>query len=489
MGLSKKFYGGFGILLFLMVGILVFNIILFVKAKDKARLVHEEFAKFAILAKDMQINVIQVQQWLTDISATRAAKGFDDGFDEAAANAKEFNERLAQFTTMFKLEKDSGALREAELLKTNFDLFYSVGREMANTYISKGSAAGNIFMEKFDPFAAQMTESIQKLVVTQVDELNNALKGISNSSRQAFILNIIIGISTVVVGIVMAFFITRSTTKPINRIIFGLKTGSHQLESAAGQVSDSSQQMAECSSEQAASIEETSSSLEQISVLTKQNADNTSSANSMVNEICDSANQSREAMENMSNVIQKIKTSSDQTAKILKTIDEIAFQTNLLALNAAVEAARAGEAGKGFAVVAEEVRNLAQRSAEAAKNTGRLIEESQNNSNDGVKTSTEVASVLSKVVEGIGNITTLIRQITASSEEQSKSVEQINSANGEMDKAIQNTAANAEETAAASEEVSAQAKELNSIVNQLASLISGNNTDNFDNMTNELMLY
>ncbi len=485
MGLSKKFYGGFGILLFLMTGILVFNIILFEKANDNAKFVHEESAKFAILAKDMQVNVIQVQQWLTDISATRGAEGFDDGFDEAEANAKEFNKRLDQFLTMFKRENDTVALRESEALRKKFDEFYSVGKEMANVYISQGPTAGNIFMEKFDPFAAQMMKSIQNLVVTQVSELNEALEGISNSSQWAFILNIIIGISTVVIGMIIAFFITRSTTKPINKIISGLETGADQLETAGGQVADSSHQMAEGATEQAASIEETSAVLQQISASTKQNADNTRDANSMVNEICVSANQSKEAMEKMGNVIQKIKSSSDETAKILKSIDEIAFQTNLLALNAAVEAARAGEAGKGFAVVAEEVRNLAQRSAEAARSTGKLIEESQNNSNEGVNTSTEVADVLSKVVEGIENVTTLINGVTSASEEQSNGIEQINDATRDMDKAIQGTAANAEQSAAASEELSGQAKELNSIVGQLAALVSGNMSAGLDHASYE----
>jgi methyl-accepting chemotaxis protein len=168
-----------------------------------------------------------------------------------------------------------------------------------------------------------------------------------------------------------------------------------------------------------------------------------------------------------------IKKSSDQTAKIVKTIDEIAFQTNLLALNAAVEAARAGEAGKGFAVVAEEVRNLAQRSAEAAKNTAALIEESQKNAANGVSVSQEVAEILKKINDVAGKVALLNREVTAASDEQTKGIEQINKAVAEMDKVTQTNAANAEESASASEEMTAQAKELQDMVNQLVSLVEG----------------
>lgn len=280
----------------------------------------------------------------------------------------------------------------------------------------------------------------------------------------------IIGVISIVT---IAILVTRSITKPINKAIKGLSEGATQLESASDEVSSSSQQMAEGASEQAASLEETSSSLEEISSSTRQNAENTNNANVLAGNARDSANKSKDAMKKMSEVIGKIKTSSDETAKILKTIDEIAFQTNLLALNAAVEAARAGEAGKGFAVVAEEVRNLAQRSADAAKNTAALIEESQKNADNGVKTSNEVESILTEVVDGIVKVAQIISEVSAASEEQSKGIAQINMATADMDKATQSTAANAEESAAASEELSAQAKELNSVVEMLAAVIGG----------------
>ena len=182
------------------------------------------------------------------------------------------------------------------------------------------------------------------------------------------------------------------------------------------------------------------------------------------------------AMERMTAEINKIRESSDQTAKTIKTIDEIAFQTNLLALNAAVEAARAGEAGKGFAVVAEEVRNLARRSAEAAKNTADLIEGAQSHSEAGVAVSEEMKKVFAGIQESSGKVGTLVAEIAAASKEQAQGIEQVNTAVSEMDKVVQQNAANAEESASAAEEMSSQAQELNAIVGQLAAMVGGAST-------------
>jgi len=280
-------------------------------------------------------------------------------------------------------------------------------------------------------------------------------------------------IGGIVVGVVMAFLITRSIVKPINRVIAGLTSGAEQVAAASGQVSQSSQQMAEGASEQASSLEETSSSLEELTSMTKQNAENARQASSMSTEVGESAGRGGDAMTRMSEAINKIKTSSDQTAKILKTIDEIAFQTNLLALNAAVEAARAGEAGKGFAVVAEEVRNLAQRSAEAAKNTASLIEDAQKNAENGVSVSEEVASMLKEIIEGVGNVTRLVGEVSSASDQQAQGIDQINTAVAQMDKVTQSNAANAEESASASEELSAQAVELTEMVGALVQIVEG----------------
>ncbi|MBI3658735.1 MAG: HAMP domain-containing protein [Acidobacteria bacterium] len=241
--------------------------------------------------------------------------------------------------------------------------------------------------------------------------------------------------------------------------------GAEQVTSAAGQISAGSQALAQGASEQASSIEEVSSSLQEMSSMTKQNSGNAQEARSLSDSARNSACRGVESMKRLSEAIAKIKTSSDATAKIVKTIDEIAFQTNLLALNAAVEAARAGDAGKGFAVVAEEVRNLAMRSATAAKNTANLIEESVKNAEGGVNISHEVLQNLEEINGKINKVGEMTAEIAAASDQQRQGVDQINTAIDQMNQVTQQTAANAEEAASAGEELSSQAEEMRGMVN------------------------
>ncbi len=295
---------------------------------------------------------------------------------------------------------------------------------------------------------------------------------VSDASRMSLI-SLVVGLIAIGLGIAAALLIRTSIMKPIARVISGLRMGAEQVTSAANQVAQASQQMAQGASEQASSLEETSSSLEEMASMTRQNAQNSKQADGMAREASGSAGKGVEAMDRMSDAIVRIKESADATAKIIKTIDEIAFQTNLLALNAAVEAARAGEAGKGFAVVAEEVRNLAQRSAEAAKNTAALIEGSQAKADDGVKVANQVADLLKQITDGVEKVTSLVSEVAAASAEQAQGIDQINTAVSDMDTVTQSNAANSEESASASEELSAQARELNDMVSTLSAVIGG----------------
>ncbi|MDX1953493.1 MAG: methyl-accepting chemotaxis protein [Verrucomicrobiota bacterium] len=275
------------------------------------------------------------------------------------------------------------------------------------------------------------------------------------------------------IAIGVAFTIIRSTSKLLTSVSEALNDGSEQVASAATQVSASSQSLAEGASEQAASLEETSASLEEMSSMTKRNAENAESAKDLANQTRAAADTGFSDMKEMTCAMAAIKSSSDNIAKIIKTIDEIAFQTNILALNAAVEAARAGEAGMGFAVVADEVRNLAQRSAQAARETAEKIEDSIRKSEQGVQISSKVARSLEEIVLKAHTVDELVGQIASASREQSQGIQQVSIAVTQMDKVTQSNAANAEESASASEELNAQAVMLKEAVDDLMNLVSG----------------
>jgi methyl-accepting chemotaxis protein len=243
-----------------------------------------------------------------------------------------------------------------------------------------------------------------------------------------------------------------------------VSAGSEQVAVASGQISTGSQTLSQGASEQASSLEEVSSSLQEMSSMTRKNTDNAKEALKLSESASESTAKGVGSMKRLSAAIDEIKESSDSTAKIIKTIDEIAFQTNLLALNAAVEAARAGDAGKGFAVVAEEVRNLAMRSAAAAKNTADLIEESVRKSEGGVEINQEVLRNLDKINDHVNKVRAVMNDIVMASDQQSHGIEQVNTAITQMNQVTQQTAANAEESASAAQELSSQAAEMKTMV-------------------------
>lgn len=309
----------------------------------------------------------------------------------------------------------------------------------------------------------QSRNTIKENLITQ----DVMLKVAQNTKRNVGI----IGIIGIIAGIAIALWIAKDIVNALKCMIKSLAQGADQVYHASSQVSSASQSLAQGATEQAAGLEETSSSLEEVASMTRQNSDNAQHAKTLAVQAKTAAENGNQAMERMNSAIGDIQKSSEQTARIIKVIDEIAFQTNLLALNAAVEAARAGEAGKGFAVVAEEVRNLAMRSAEAAKDTSSLIEGSVRNSNSGVQIADEVAKVLEEIVDGIAKTSDLVTEIAESSHEQSQSITQINSAVSQIDKVTQSNAASAEESASASEELSSQAEKMHIIVGELTALV------------------
>ena len=405
--------------------------------------------------------------------------------EDYTANASQVNERTTIAATTFN--------DEMNVIYAELKEHYTTWVSISNKAIEQSAKKIVITNEQKSLFASNdknfstMRDAIDKLgeslgsdIANQVSytnkncqEASSTLTSIISGLKATSWISLVAGIAMAIIVALIAVMTTKGIIKSMTKIIASLTQGSEQVASAADQISSASQSLAEGATEQAAGLEESSSSLEEMSSMTVQNSENAQQASELANQAKGAAEQGNSSMDKMNSAILDIQNSSNETAKIIKVIDEIAFQTNLLALNAAVEAARAGEAGKGFAVVAEEVRNLAMRSAEAAKNTTKLIEESVNNSQNGVNISQEVTESLSEIKLSIAKTTDLVAEIAAASQEQAQGIDQVNTAISQMDKVTQSNAANAEESASASEELRTQTMTLNNTVLDLVGLVNG----------------
>jgi methyl-accepting chemotaxis protein len=326
---------------------------------------------------------------------------------------------------------------------------------------------------KINKIAPEFTAALGK-VKSSVHEfqLQLAERTRADQRRNEFVVG---GVTVVglALGGVFAWSITRSGTRRITVVAGRLASESDKANGSAAQVAQASAAMANGASEQAAALEETSSSLHEMASMTSRNSENAQNAKALANQARSTADAGASEMEQMKSAMGAIKASSSEIAKIIKTIDEIAFQTNILALNAAVEAARAGEAGLGFAVVAEEVRSLAQRCAGAAKETAEKISASTEKSEQGVRISEKMAANLGAIVDKTRQLDERIAEIAQSSHEQSEGIAQINNAVANMDKITQANAALSQQSAASSEELKAQAEQVRLAVGELMRMAQG----------------
>jgi len=485
------------ILLFAIIVVMEGGVIIFdsLSISRQSTQINEKHIPILNKAHQLKLTVVQVQQWLTDISATRGRDGLNDGFDEAEKNAKQFESILDELKN---LDPDNAQRYQAML--PVFRSYYDVGKKMAQSYIDNGPDGGNQMMGQFDEVAEKMSEEVDSFLKGVGEETDKVL-AIQQVIVTSTLRSIVIGTLILLLGLVL-FYIVMSRALAylpkivveLNRVAKGdltsiievdrhdeagqllcaLRDMNDKLSDIVGTVISTAEEVTIGTSEisrgnadlsvrteaQASNIEETAASMEEMTSTVKQNADNTGRANQLAIGARDHAEKGGEVVNRAISAMNDITNSSKRISDIIGVIDEIAFQTNLLALNAAVEAARAGEQGRGFAVVAGEVRTLAGRSAEAAKEIKGLIQDSITKVDLGSELVDESGQTLNEIVESVKKVTDIIAEIAASSREQASGIEEINNAITQLDDMTQQNAALVEEAASASEGMNQRANTL-----------------------------
>lgn len=387
-----------------------------------------------------------------------------------------------QAVALFRAEAAQPALEITQAIDKMFELKTTGGKKLSDEYGATTNMTVYIMIAVIIAamgIAVALGTFIARLISKPVNQVVEAANKIADGN-----LGVDVQVHTAdEMGMLAAAF--RRMTHNMNDVLLNISSAADQVASGSKQVSDSSMALSQGATEQASSIEELTASIEEISSQTKQNAASANQANELATAAKTIAVQGNSEMQEMLKAMAEINDSSGNISKIIKVIDEIAFQTNILALNAAVEAARAGQHGKGFAVVAEEVRNLAARSANAAKETTTMIEGSIKKVEHGTHIANETAQALGRIVEGVTDMANLVDNIAVASNEQATGIAQINQGVIQISQVVQSNSATSEETAAASEELSSQAQLLKNMINKFQ--LKKENTNRFSELNPDVL--
>ncbi len=471
MKLGKKLSWGFGFILLLLAVIIVLGLQRLSIIHDNLdNIVNDRYRK-VVVANGVVDQFNRVYQSMRNIALSRDTTFTQREKEKITTARQTYAKGMEELKKTIVTAEGKAYLAEikkliSELRPVNDVFMQSIGSESAEEISA-------VLADQLEPGQEKLLQTVSKLVHYQEQLMNSSVREAENSYRFAFVFSIVMGIISFLLAAMVAWALNMGITKPINRVIDLLKESADQVSNAASEVAASSQSLAEGAQAQASSIEETSASLEEMSSMTKTNADNAAQANEVIGGTKRDVEKADKIMKSFIESMNEIARASEDTEKIVRTIDEIAFQTNLLALNAAVEAARAGEAGAGFAVVADEVRNLAMRSAQAAKNTEELIQETVQKIQNGKTLLEQTKDAFGQVAGDSGKIGQFVESIASASHEQAAGIAQVNLAVSDVEKIVQQNAAGAEQSASAAESMLTQAEQLKEQVKKLTVLIGG----------------